>query len=101
MGEPDLGPVHGTIAGCLDEGQIIGILRIEDNVIDCLLFHVNRGQLTRSRRDTLTASMTGRLGSSAHGADGKGVVLVCRGGHFLRCGEKQWAEKKSQFHKEQ
>lgn len=46
VGESDFGPVDGTIASCLDEGQIIGILRIEDDVIECLLFHVSRGQLT-------------------------------------------------------
>ena len=43
MRESDFGSVDGTIAGCFDEGQIVGILGIEDDVIDSLLFHVKPG----------------------------------------------------------
>ena len=46
MREPDFGSVDGTIAGRFDEGQVIGISGIEDDAIDSLLFHVNRGQST-------------------------------------------------------
>ena len=46
MREPNFGSVDGTIAGRFDEGQVIGISGIEDDAIDSLLFHVNRGQLT-------------------------------------------------------
>ena len=60
MRKPDFGSVDGTIAGCFDEGQVIGISRIEDDVIDSLLFHVNRGRWTGyKRRGTLTEFMAG------------------------------------------
>ena len=43
MRESDFGPVDSTIARCFDEGQVIGILGIEDDIIDCLLLHLSRG----------------------------------------------------------
>ena len=46
MGKSDFGPVDGTIAGCFDESQVVGILRIEDYAIDCLLCIVSNGRLT-------------------------------------------------------
>ena len=39
----DFGSVDGAITSCFDEGEVIGILGIEDDVIDGLLFHVNKG----------------------------------------------------------
>ena len=44
MWEANFGSINGTIAGCFDERQVIGILGMEDDVIDGLLFHVNRGK---------------------------------------------------------
>lgn len=44
--ESDFGPVDGTIAGCFDESQINGIMRIENDAIDSLPLRVSRGQLT-------------------------------------------------------
>ena len=44
MWEANFGSINGTIAGCFDERQVIGILGMEDDVIDGPLFHVNRGK---------------------------------------------------------
>ena len=43
--ESDFGPVDGTIAGCFDEGQVIGILGIENDFTDGLLFHFSGDSL--------------------------------------------------------
>lgn len=37
MREPDFGSIDSTIAGCFDEGQIIGILGVENDVVDGVL----------------------------------------------------------------
>ena len=34
MGKSHFGTIHGSVADTLDEGEIVGILRIEDDLID-------------------------------------------------------------------
>lgn len=40
MRKANFSPVHGAIAGCFDEGKIVGILGIENDAIDSLLLYV-------------------------------------------------------------
>lgn len=61
MGEADFGPIDGAIAGCLEESEIIGVLRVQYNAVNGSLLHVRsrRAAMIRGeKRPTLTASMT-------------------------------------------
>ena len=44
VGEADFGSVDGTIAGCFDEGKVVCILGIEDDLIDGILLSVRTGE---------------------------------------------------------
>jgi len=41
MGEADFSPVDGTIAGCFGKSEVVGVLRIKDDPIHCLLHGIH------------------------------------------------------------
>ena len=40
MGKADFGSVDGAIAGCFDEGKVVRIFGIEDDLVDGILLSV-------------------------------------------------------------
>ena len=44
MGEADFGSVDGSIAGCFDEGKVVCIFGIEDDLVDGILLSVRTGE---------------------------------------------------------
>ena len=44
VGEADFGSVDGAIAGCFDEGKVVCILGIEDDLVDGILLSVRTGE---------------------------------------------------------
>ena len=94
VGESDLGPIDGTVAGCFKESQIIGILRIEDEVIDGLLLRISRDQLTWERQFTRTASMAGLTREQRTRREWRAVVCVCSTDHLLSLEGSNWLRRK-------
>jgi len=46
--EANFGSVDGAIAGCFDEGKIVGILRVEDDAIESLLLYIRSKELVET-----------------------------------------------------